>query len=124
MKGPALALPARRLAALVIDHTPRRNADQPRPRVLGKALARPLSSGCKQRLLDSVFGSAEIAKTPSHPAEHLRRQFAQKMLDLRCQAGRQTNSSGGPLITCRTSIGIFNGLPPAPGAADARAAIA
>jgi hypothetical protein len=34
------------------------------------------------------------------------------------------NSSGGPLITCRTSIGMLIGDPPGPGAADARAAIA
>ena len=38
--------------------------------------------------------------------------------------GHQANSSGGPLITWRTSIGILNGLPPGPGAAEARAATA
>ena len=32
-------------------------------------------------------------------------------------------STGGALITWRTSIGMFSGTPPFPGAADARAAI-
>jgi len=40
------------------------------------------------------------------------------------QRNRHSNSSGGPLITCRTSIHMFMGDPPGPGAADARAAIA
>src|ERR1700687_2294121 len=40
----------------------------------------------------------------------------------------QTVSAGGPLITCRTSMGWFSGVPPVPwrggwGAAEARAAI-
>jgi hypothetical protein len=32
-------------------------------------------------------------------------------------------STGGALITSRTSIGMFNGSPPGPGAVEARAAI-
>jgi hypothetical protein len=32
-------------------------------------------------------------------------------------------STGGALMTSRTSIDMFNGTPPFPGAADARAAI-
>ena len=34
-----------------------------------------------------------------------------------------SRSSGGPLITCRTSIAMLSGSPPGPGAADALAAI-
>ena len=37
--------------------------------------------------------------------------------------GRHSCSTGGALITSRTSIGMFIGTPPLPGAADARAAI-
>jgi len=37
--------------------------------------------------------------------------------------GYELNSGGGPLITCRTSIGMFSGLPSRPGAAEASAAI-
>ena len=37
--------------------------------------------------------------------------------------GHQAMSGGGPLITCRTSIAMFSGSPPGPGAADASAAI-
>jgi hypothetical protein len=42
-----------------------------------------------------------------------------------CQSRSRYNiSGGGPLMTVCTSIGMFNGTPPGPGAADARAAIA
>ena len=36
----------------------------------------------------------------------------------------QRNSGGGPLMTSRTSIAMFSGAPPGPGAAEAAAAIA
>ena len=38
--------------------------------------------------------------------------------------GGNGKSGGGPLITCRTSMGMFSGTPPGPGAAEARAAMA
>ncbi len=52
--------------------------------------------------------------------ERLRRKLAQQIFG----TGAHTNSAGGPLITCRTSIGMFIGAPPGAGAAEARAAIA
>ena len=67
-------------------------------------------------------------KAANHCAEHLRRQFTQQMLGSHVPRFRRTAchsiSSGGPLITWRTSIGMFIGVPPGPGAADARAAMA
>ena len=40
------------------------------------------------------------------------------------RSSRYSISGGGPLIIGRTSIGMFNGVPPGPGAADAFAAMA
>ena len=54
---------------------------------------------------------------------HLRREIAQEVLGWGVERDH-SSSGGGPLITCRTSIVMFMGTPPAPGAADARAAIA
>ena len=42
---------------------------------------------------------------------------------VKSSGARRHTSTGGALITSRTSIGMFNGAPPGPGAADARAAI-
>ena len=97
--------------------------DQPRARVVGHALLRPLD-GCRdERLLHRVFRGGEIAEAADHGAEHLRRELAQQMLAGKIDGGCRHRSTGGALITSRTSIGMLSGAPPMPGAADARAAI-
>ena len=75
-----------------------------------------------QRFLYGVFCGGEICVTACHGAEHLRREVAQQGPDA-CLGRRDRQTSGGPLITCRTSIGMMSGVPPGPGADDAFAAI-
>ena len=91
----------------------------------GTPSLRPLNGGRHQCLLNRVLSGGEVAETADDRAENLRRQLAQQMLSVGVQRRRgHSSSSGGPLITCRTSIGMFIGVPPGPGAADALAAIA
>ena len=98
--------------------------DQPAARVVGHALARPLHGRRDQRFLNRVLRGGEIAEAPDHGAEHLRREVAQQVLGRRGSRRRWNHmSTGGALITWRTSIGMLSGAPPLPGAADARAAI-
>ena len=119
------AAAAGHFAAQVVGHAPAGHLNQPGAGIVGNAFARPLNGRREQGLLHGVLGGGEVAETADHRAEHLRREFAQQMLVTGVQRPRgHTNSSGGPLITCRTSIGMFSGAPPCPGAADARAAIA
>ena len=116
--------PASQFTALVIGHAPGSDVNQPGARILGQAFPRPLNSRRYQCLLNGILGGGKVAETADDRAEHLRREFAQQMLGTGVQrARRHWNSSGGPLITCRTSIGMFIGTPPSPGAADAPAAI-
>lgn len=61
--------------------------------------------------------------TPGHRAEHLRREVAQQAPDICGRFLSRHASDGGALGTWRTSIGMMSGLPPGPGAAEARAAI-
>ncbi len=94
------------------------DVDQPPARIGRQAVARPLPRRRQQRLLHRVLGGREIAEAADDRAEHLRRQLAQQAVGNRC------HSCGGALITWRTSIGMFIGTPPLPGAAEARAAMA
>ena len=110
-------------AAQVIGHAPRGDLNQPAARVVRHALARPLQRGGEQRLLHRVFRGGEVAEAPDHGAEHLRRQLAQQVLAGEVAGAAVTRRRAAPLITWRTSIGMFIGLPPGPGAAEARAAI-
>ena len=120
---------ARRLAAQVIGHAPRGHLNQPGAWIFRTTFPRPLNGRGDQCFLNGILGAGEVAETADDRTEHLRRKFAQQMLGRRIQIirrrriSRHNKSSGGPLITCRTSIGIFIGAPPGPGAADARAAI-
>ena len=100
------------------------NRRRRRTKCFRNPFSRPLGGGCKKRFLHRVFSGVKVAEMSGDRAEHLWRQFAQKVLGLRLPCSRQANSSGGPLITCRTSMGIFKGSPATPGAADTRAAIA
>ncbi len=115
------AAPPGELDAQVIGHAPGGDLDQPSARVVGHTLLWPLHGRREQGFLDRVFGPSEVPESSDDRAEHLRRELAQQMLGIGVQ--RRHRSSGGPPITCRTSIGMFIGTPPFPGAADARAAI-
>ena len=120
-----LALTAGGVRADLVGEPPRRDLDQPRSRMIGEPLLRPLQRGRDERLLDRVLRRREVAELADHRAEHLRRELAQQPLHLE-RGGRSHHreSSLGALITWRTSIGMFSGLPPGPGAVDASAAIA
>jgi hypothetical protein len=108
----------------VIGHAPAGDLDQPAAGILGQALPGPLHGRREQRLLNRVLGGGEVPETPDDRTEDPRRQLAQQVLGTGVQGpDRQNKSSGGPLITWRTSIGMLNGAPPGPGAAEARAAI-
>jgi len=115
--------PAGEFAADVIGHAPGSHLNQPGARIAGAPLPRPLNSRRNQRLLHGVFGVCKVTESADDRSEHLRRKLAQQMLGTGVQRRRRhSSSSGGPLITWRTSIGMLNGVPPGPGAADARAA--
>ena len=123
-----LAVAARGLGAHLIGDAPGRDLDQPGARVVGHPLARPLRRRRDERLLDRVLAGREVAVAPHDDAQHLRREVAQQVLERRADVavrgrGHQAMSGGGALITWRTSIPMFSGLPPSPGAADASAAI-
>jgi len=116
---------AGQIAAQVVGHPAVGDVNQPGARSVGNTFAGPLQRGGEQCFLNGALGRCEVAKTADDCAEHLRRQVAQQMLGGCVERTRgHRNSSGGPLITWRTSIGMFAGDPPGPGAADARAAIA
>ena len=108
---------------MLMMHAPRGHVDQPAAWVVGHALLGPLHRRREQRLLHCVLRGSEVAETPDDRPEDLRREVAQQALAGRVQAARRHRSTGGALITSRTSIGMFSGAPPGPGAADARAAI-
>src|SRR6266540_650909 len=108
----------------MIRHAPGGDLYEPRAGVVRHSFLWPLRGGDEERFLHRVFRSGEIAVTAYDRAEHLRRQLAQQVLARSLGERRDHGSTGGPLITSRTSIGMFSGLPPGPGATDALAAIA
>ena len=98
--------------------------NQPAAWIVGNTLVRPLRERCQHGLLNGIFGCGEIAKSAHNSSKHLRSEFAQQTLGLRIWQGLfHGSSSAFPLMTCRTSIGIFKGSAPGPGAADQIAAI-
>src|SRR5215471_8964433 len=122
-------LAASNFAAHLVGHAPRRDLNQPAAWVVGNAFARPLRESSNHGFLNRVLRGREVVKAASHHTEHLRSEFAQQVLrscvpGLSHLSSRYSISGGGALITGRTSIGMFNGAPPGPGAADTLAAIA
>src|ERR1700704_4803159 len=104
----------------MIGDASRRDLDQPGARVLGQAVSRPLRRRRDQGFLDRILRSGEVAEPPDYGAQRLRREVAQQVLDVGLERrGHQSQSSGGPLITWRTSIVMLSGAPPGPGAAEA-----
>ena len=89
----------------------------------GDAFGRPALGRRDQRFLNRVLRRGEVAVTPGDGAEHLRREVAQQVPDVGACGLRHHASTGTLIITWRTSIGMFSGLPPGPGAAEAWAAI-
>jgi hypothetical protein len=118
-----LSPPPRKFTAQVIRHAPAGDLDQPAPRIAGHALVGPLGGGGKQRVLYRVLGGGEISESPQHRTENLRRQLAQQILFRVGRLGSHTSPAVKLIMTGRTSMGMNNGVPPGPGAADARAAI-
>lgn len=115
--------PPGRLGAEVIGHPAQGHVDQPSARVVRHALSRPLRRRGEQGLLHRVLGGREVAEPANDRAEHLRRELAQQMLPGEPGRGSCHMSTGGALITWRTSIAMLSGTPPLPGADDALAAI-
>jgi hypothetical protein len=120
----SLPAAARELAAHVVGHAAGGNANEPRPRIVGQALLGPLHGRRDERFLDRVLGGREVPEAPDDGAEDPRREVAQQALGAPVEEEGRHTSVGGPLITWRTSIAMFSGMPPGPGAAEARAAIA
>jgi hypothetical protein len=124
-----LAPPSGRFGAKLIGHPARGDLDEPSARIVRHPFFRPFRGSNQQRFLHRVLGGGEIAVPPDDRAEHLRRQLAQQVLarspatSCRHRAGLAHGSTGGALITSRTSIARLSGFPPGPGAAEARAAI-
>jgi len=107
------------LTPKVIHHASRGDLNQPAAGIVGHAFPRPLHGGSDQGLLNGVLSGGEVMETAHDRTEHLRREIAQQVLGNSIRHG----SSGGRLMTGRTSIGMFSGTPPGPGAAEAWAAI-
>ncbi|GAA5771091.1 hypothetical protein Aros01_07626 [Streptosporangium roseum] len=108
------------LVAHLLGHPAERDLDEPAAWIARHTLLRPLGRGVQQRLLDRVLGGVEVPGAAGEHADDLRREFAQQVVDGRIVSAH--SSSGGADITWRTSIGMFNGLPPGPGAAERDAA--
>src|SRR5690349_363021 len=100
---------------------------QPPARIRRDTLRRPLRRRGDERFLHGILGRREVAMSARHRGEHLRREVAQQVLDRQLVwigvVRRRHASTGGALITCRTSIGMISGAPPGPGADEAFAAI-
>src|SRR5690625_954279 len=91
--------------------------------MFGYAFGRPLQGGGDQRLLHCVFARVKVGVPAGDRAEHLRREFTQQVLDASGRVHAAIGyTCGGPAMTWRTSMGMFSGRPPRPGAAEARAA--
>ncbi len=63
------------------------------------------SAAASKRLLDRVLAGIEPPVTSHEGAEDLRRELAQQVLERGVRPSPQRNSSGGPSITWRTSMG-------------------
>jgi hypothetical protein len=90
--------------------------------------------GRKQRLLDGVLCSVEVAGPASEHTEDLRRELAQQVLDIARHVQRSPPAvwshdsisaavRGELSITCRTWIGCCVAKPSGPGTAESFAAI-
>ena len=86
IRDDGLAVPARDFAASVVAHSAERHLDQPSPRIVGNAVARPLSSRRDQRFLHCIFGGSEVVESPDDRAEHVRARSRSKRSTRRSSA--------------------------------------
>src|SRR5690606_27694440 len=114
---------ARLLTAQFVGHTPGGDPDEPPARALGHAVLGPAQGRRQQRFLDRVLGCVEVPEPPCHGAEDLRSEFAKQVLDAGVHGPLRHAVVSGAASTGCTSIGMFSGAPPCPGAADMTAAI-
>ena len=77
-----LATTACDISAQLVDQPPGRHGHEPRPRVVGHSLGRPLNRRGEQSLLESVLALGELRVAADEDAEDLGRQRAQKALEL------------------------------------------
>src|SRR2546423_2506984 len=91
----------RALAAPLVDQQPAGHGQQPGPRPVRHPLGRPLERRREQRFLYGVLAGGELPVPADQPAEDLRRQFAQHILD----PGGRVHSSGASSMIRRTSMG-------------------
>jgi hypothetical protein len=108
--------------AVVADELPGRDAHQPGQRPLGEVWIAPSLVCLDERLLDGVLGVGEGAGPAGEDGKGLRCKLAQQALD-RLRRRVAHPSAASRLRIWRTSIGCRMGPPPAPGAAEIRAAI-
>lgn len=118
-----LAAASGQLAAQVVGEAPQGDVIEPAAWVGGNALGGPLGRRSDQCFLYRVIRGGEVSVTARDGAEHLRGKLAQQVPDGRVQGLRRHTSTGGAVMTWRTSNGMISGLPPGPGAAEALAAI-
>ncbi len=128
--GKRLAAAPGRVRTPHFGQPPGRDRGQPAARIRGHTVDRPPLGRRQQRLLHSILrideGVAEFAVPAHQRAEDLRRQLAQQALHIvgrRCRRCHRHSCGSGGLVIARTSIGLREGRPPGPGAADVRAAI-
>src|SRR4029450_8954365 len=98
-------------AAEMIGKAASRDLNQPAARIVREAFLRPLQRGREQRLLYRILCGAEIAEATDHRAENLRCQITQQVLVGELRRAFRHTSTGGALITSRTSIGMLSGAP-------------
>jgi hypothetical protein len=75
------ALPASTVAAPLVDQVPVSHGQEPRPRMFGNALARPLTQRRDDGFLYGVLTCIELPVAPGEGSDDLRRQLPQQLLD-------------------------------------------
>jgi hypothetical protein len=105
-----------RFAANVIGHPADGDLREPCAGIVRQTVPSPAARRGSRRFLDRILRCREVAISADHRAKHLRRPDV-------CRGLGHKSSFGTSLRTYRTSIGMFPGFRPGPGAADARAAI-
>ena len=74
-------VPLERAPAQRVDRAMLRGRHEPRTRLVGHALGRPLLERCHERILCELFGDADVAYEPSEPGDQARRLDAKDRFD-------------------------------------------
>ena len=96
----------RAVAAQLIGHAPGSDLYQPSAWIVGKTVFRPLLRGGQQCLLHRVLGDTEVTEATDHRTENLRRELPQQALVGELGRAPRHTSTGGALMTSRTSTGM------------------